>query len=105
MSDLTVDPTALTSLAGFHSQAAAESQIGVEATESVDLSAKLYETHGVISGPSNNAVKAMARTREEAGNVIEQACLTLAAALTEASALYTGTDQNAADAVDDEMPT
>ncbi|MEE6180059.1 type VII secretion target [Mycobacterium sp. 050134] len=96
MSRLTVDAAELQQLAGRNTQAADAAGKGAEATESVDLIAKLYETHGVISGPSNSAVGDKVQTRQDAARAIQHACQALAEALQTAQKSYTKTDQDTA---------
>jgi hypothetical protein len=93
MSEVTVSTEELDTLAARQDQAAAEAGNGVGATASVNLNSVLYETHGPISGPSNDAITAKTQERQEAGQAIQQACLALAQTLTTAAANYTGTDQ------------
>ena len=107
MSTVTIEPAEFTQVAdNQHQQAAAAAGKGVEATESADLGGifgELYNTHGPISGPSNDAISEKAQVREDAGRAIQLACLTLAAALTTAAAWYTGTDSDAAENLDEQM--
>lgn len=105
MSGVTVDPEELKQAADYQKQAAAEADKGVQATSNVDLCAKLYETHGPISGPSNDATDRQAGVSEQAGRTLQQACLTLSAALTTAAGTYTGTDSNSAENLDNQMPS
>jgi hypothetical protein len=103
---LTVRPNELVQTADYPEQAAAAAGDGVEATESADLGGffgKLYETHGPISGPSNEAISAMAQVREEAGRAIQQACLRLAGALNTAAAAYAGIDSICAGTLDEQL--
>lgn len=95
MSGLTVDPNELQQLAGYQELAAAQADQGTNQTPH-DFSQKLWDTHGVISGPSNRAFSDKAREREQAGLAIQEACLTLAAALGSAAASYVNTDIDAA---------
>ncbi|OBA71716.1 hypothetical protein A5641_10410 [Mycobacterium sp. 1554424.7] len=103
MSGVTVEPDELKQAADYQLRAAAEAGVGVQATESVDLRGRLYETHGLISGLSNEAISGRAGVREEAGRAIQQACLTLAAALNTAAACYTDTDSDAGGNLDNQM--
>ena len=103
MSGMTVEPTELKDVADYRDQAAAAAAKGVDATESVDLKGKLYLTHGPISGPSNDAISAKARVREDAGRALQEACLTLAAALTTAATWYTDNDASAAGSLNKQM--
>jgi hypothetical protein len=106
MPDVTVNPDQLRQAAHGQEQAAAAVGKGVQATENADLggiSGKLYETHGPISGPSNDAIIHKAHEREGAGRAIQQACQTLAAALNTAAAAYTGSDSHSAANLNNQM--
>lgn len=95
MPDLTADSQELQRLADRQDDVAAEAGQGTEQSPG-KFSEKLWETHGPISGPSNNAFTAKAKQRVEAGSAIQEACQTLAAALRVAAASYTGTDESSA---------
>ena len=106
MSSMTVKSAELEEVTGDQDQAAALAAQAVEATESADLGGifgTLYNTHGPISGPSNDAIIDKSQVREDAGRVIQQACLALAAALTTAAAWYTDTNSVAEEILDDQL--
>jgi len=105
MTEITVTPEELDTLAGVQDQAAAQANTGVQATATVDLHAVLYETQGPICGPSNDAITANNAQRIEAGRAIQQACLALAQSLTDAATAYTSTDDSAARDINTQMPT
>lgn len=92
MSDLRLEARELYQLADSQEDAADAADQGNKQS-SEHFSNKLWETHGVISGPSNNAFAKKAKQREELIQSMQQACNTIAAGLRSAAASYLCTDE------------
>ncbi len=84
---VTVDTDELEQLADDQNQAAAKAASGAQATENIDHSELLWVTHGVVSAQSNLAITAKTDERETA------------------QILYTTTDTDTAEGLDDQMQT
>lgn len=102
MSDLTADSQEFHRLADRQDNVAAQASQGSGQSRG-DFKEKLWETHGIISGPSNNAFSTKADARQDAIGAIEEASITLAAALRAAAAAYQHTDDGSAADLDTQL--
>ncbi|MBY0440544.1 MAG: ESX-1 secretion-associated protein, partial [Mycobacteriaceae bacterium] len=92
---LAFDPDELHQLANRHHQAADQTgSILIQTAH--QFGHNLQDTHGAISGPSNNAFATKARQREKARRAMHIASLTFAATLRSAAVSYSQTDVSAA---------
>jgi len=93
-SPLSADPAEFQTAATYQNEAADEA--GTGSTVTADLGKDVWETHGVVSTPSNTAIHTKQTQRAQAGEAIQAACLRLAAQLSASSQTYTTTDDQSA---------
>lgn len=96
MSDLTADSQELQRLADRQDDVAAEAGQSSSDCSARHFKAQLWATHGLLSGPSNNAFSTKADDREDAVGALREASATLAAALQVAAAAYARADEGSA---------
>ncbi|MHA7652237.1 type VII secretion target [Mycobacterium sp. ML4] len=101
MTELTVSPTILATLARNQTDAAAYAQAGADALSGTGKDC--WVSHGVISGASNVAFDTIEGIRQATGTAFADASLGLAAKLQAADAAYGGVDEELADNLQSQM--
>ncbi|MBY0441963.1 MAG: ESX-1 secretion-associated protein [Mycobacteriaceae bacterium] len=101
MADVEITTEHLNQLADKQDQAAAGS--GEAAMTASDMKTNLWVSHGVASGPSNDAFTKAERARRHAGIALQNASAALAEKLRTAAAAYTSTDQQTSDNINKQL--
>lgn len=101
MTDVTVSPTTLETLAKNQESAAKDA---TAAAGDVDgTGSNCWLNHGVMSGCSNGAFDTIEGVRKAAGNALANASLSMAAKLRTAKKAYDGVDGELAQGLDKQM--
>ncbi|MEE6178174.1 ESX-1 secretion-associated protein [Mycobacterium sp. 050134] len=101
MADLEVNPSYLLKLATAHDEAVNNIAKGAEAPAGIGV--QVWITHGILCGPSAEAVREAEGDREAAFAVVREVSAALAEDLRTAAKAYQGADQNAASGLNHEM--
>lgn len=101
MADVEITTEHLSQLADKQDQAAAGS--GAAAVAAANMKTKVWVSHGVASGPSNDAFTRAERARRHAGNTLQKASAALAEKLRAAAEAYVSTDQQTSDNINKQL--